>query len=206
MVIITLLPLGSNDLISSAKLFSKSAGFPGRTEGDGGRLFSFACGKGFGKNLPASRGNVRHVQRLGHHFHIFVQHGKKFVRHGKKEPSFGKKRPSSREKCPSFLPLSNIRLRFVQNQGTDGKRWFAGGGGRSDTGNSPFACPPMSMGCQKIFEKHLPDAPCMNGKGKRLQWRMAGRGCRRSPSANGPGAGAESGNFRYLFFYDKVII
>jgi len=39
----------------------------------------------------------------------------------------------------------------------------------------------------------------MNGKGKRLQWRMAGRGCRRSPSANGPGAARSLETFGICF-------
>lgn len=206
MVIITLLPLGSNDLISSAKLFSKSAGFPGRTEGDGGRLFSFACGKGFGKKPSGVPRECPACSTVGPSFSHFCSTWEEICPAWKKEPSFGKKRPSSREKCPSFLPLSNIRLRFVQNQGTDGKRWFAGGGGRTDTGNSPFACPPMSMGCQKTFEKHLPDAPSMNGKGEPPA--MANGWTRLPPQPVGkrPRRRSEPGNFRYLFFYDKVII
>jgi len=116
MVIITLLPLGSNDLISSAKLFSKSAGFPGRTEGDGGRLFSFACGKGFGKNLPASPGNVGMFNGWAIIFPFLFNMGRnlsgmeKKNRHsGKNVHHHGKNVPHS-SRCPtSVCGLSKIR-------------------------------------------------------------------------------------------------
>jgi len=61
----------------------------------------------------------------------------------------------------------------------------------------------LARRCPWAVRKHLRNIFRMRhlwtGKGSRLQWRMAGRGCRRSPSANGPGAARSLETFGICF-------